>query len=1179
MLLVDSLRRKPIPNKETGINTKVATADSGIVLPEMSPDLPAKQDIKITDASASSSLDRTAILERIAVQKRARTKKPTLTQIRPTKDMTVFSMVSDERVPPREPPATLSVAAQEIINKAKVESAPKFVVLASSYYMNNRKRFIGNFSRLFQPYRESSMNLEMAETGDLFDNQKIVRDYLNIYSPYRGLLLYHGLGLGKTLAGIGIAEGFKTDKQIYIFTPASLKANFFAELKKGGDTMYKKNQHWAFISAKDDPEIDYALTEALSLPEGYVAKRGGAWLCDSTKPENFAQLTTREQAELDEQIDTMIRTKYIDINYNGIDARSIARLTRDGTINPFDHSVVLVDEAHGFVSTIVNKLGEKRSASAPDHFRIQLYKLLMDAVDARMVLLSGTPVINSPHEIAVMMNILRGYIKTWSIPAKSKDGHRMTSDEMRGIIETDTEIGSKIFDYLDYRSNGTLVITRNPYGFVNAEAPQVRIDPATVAPRARKTRKAAAVEAAAVDENKIEDVFAEPQEIPIEEPITESIVEEPTDESMEEPAEEPAEEPDTEPTTEPADELDAEPTEKPDTETETPPGIVSYERRRVTRKAKPLIDGGAPSVSPNYNGVELDETGNISDVDFIERICNVLAANNVAVNRTGIKQTNHICLPDTLDEFAARFLNANADGLVHTAALKKRIIGLTSYFRTAQENLLPTLITAPDGSPYNIVRVEMSDYQFGIYVKARQEEESKSKNASKHSKADDMFGSSSAYRLYTRACCNFVFPSTVEKPQPATKRTTGIVEDVGETDDTGAAAGEPEIDESELGEAEESRDERIVRALTELDTPEILDDNGLATYTPKFAAILNNIRDPAHVGLHLLYSFFNSLEGIGIMRLVLKQHGFAEFALKRIDGEWRLDVSPEDEDKPRFAIYSGSTDPKAKEIIRDVYNNNWDAVPPAISAALKRGADGNLYGAAIKLLMITAAGAEGINLKNTRYVHIVEPYWHMVRLEQVIGRARRLKSHMELPEELRTVEAFVYTSVFTEAQIKTNATAQMRMKDVSKYDEHRIMTADETLFENASIKNKVNQQLLTCLKETSIECNIHSELNAKEKLECFTFGEVRTNGFAFSPMVDEDMEAKRDTIVKAVAFSSVSIGGVEYAMDKDTAYFYDKASFEASQATGSTADLVYKGRVITGDDGRKLVDFGDAPPV
>ena len=73
-------------------------------------------------------------------------------------------------------------------------------------------------------------------------HQKIVRDYISTYSPYRGVLLFHGLGSGKTCSSVAIAEGLKSDKQIIVMTPASLRTNYIEELKKCGDDIYKKNQ-------------------------------------------------------------------------------------------------------------------------------------------------------------------------------------------------------------------------------------------------------------------------------------------------------------------------------------------------------------------------------------------------------------------------------------------------------------------------------------------------------------------------------------------------------------------------------------------------------------------------------------------------------------------------------------------------------------------------------------------------------------------------------------------------------------------------------------------------------------------------------------------------------------------------------------------------------------------------
>ena len=49
---------------------------------------------------------------------------------------------------------------------------------------------------------------------------------------------------------IGIAEGLKNDKQIYIMKSASLQMNYVKELKKCGDPIYRTNQYWDFVEIK-----------------------------------------------------------------------------------------------------------------------------------------------------------------------------------------------------------------------------------------------------------------------------------------------------------------------------------------------------------------------------------------------------------------------------------------------------------------------------------------------------------------------------------------------------------------------------------------------------------------------------------------------------------------------------------------------------------------------------------------------------------------------------------------------------------------------------------------------------------------------------------------------------------------------------------------------------------------
>ena len=128
-----------------------------------------------------------------------------------------------------------------------------FDVKVSSYYMNNREIFVNFINGLFETYKDDLLDESKGiscedigkDTGEvsLLTHQKIVRDYINLYTPYRGLLLYHGLGSGKTCSSIAIAEGMKSARKVIVMTPASLRRNYIEEIKKCGDLIYRKNQY------------------------------------------------------------------------------------------------------------------------------------------------------------------------------------------------------------------------------------------------------------------------------------------------------------------------------------------------------------------------------------------------------------------------------------------------------------------------------------------------------------------------------------------------------------------------------------------------------------------------------------------------------------------------------------------------------------------------------------------------------------------------------------------------------------------------------------------------------------------------------------------------------------------------------------------------------------------------
>ena len=68
----------------------------------------------------------------------------------------------------------------------------------------------------------------------------------------------------------------------------------------------------------------------------------------------------------------------------------------------------------------------------------------------------------------------------------------------------------------------------------------------------------------------------------------------------------------------------------------------------------------------------------------------------------------------------------------------------------------------------------------------------------------------------------------------------------------------------------------------------------------------------------------------------------------------------------------------------------------------------NLDGSMVKAILISQAGSEGLDFKFIRQVHIMEPWYNMNRIEQIIGRAVRNCSHKLLPFNKRNVQIFLH---------------------------------------------------------------------------------------------------------------------------------------------------------------------------
>jgi hypothetical protein len=103
------------------------------------------------------------------------------------------------------------------------------------------------------PDPEACSKAAAASSKELktFQYQAFVRDYLQRASPYRGLLVYHGLGSGKTCTSIATAEALygAGNRKIFIMTPASLSGNYRGEMTKCGYFAFQQENFWSFVPA------------------------------------------------------------------------------------------------------------------------------------------------------------------------------------------------------------------------------------------------------------------------------------------------------------------------------------------------------------------------------------------------------------------------------------------------------------------------------------------------------------------------------------------------------------------------------------------------------------------------------------------------------------------------------------------------------------------------------------------------------------------------------------------------------------------------------------------------------------------------------------------------------------------------------------------------------------------
>jgi superfamily II DNA or RNA helicase len=189
----------------------------------------------------------------------------------------------------------------------------------------------------------------------------------------------------------------------------------------------------------------------------------------------------------------------------------------------------------------------------------------------------------------------------------------------------------------------------------------------------------------------------------------------------------------------------------------------------------------------------------------------------------------------------------------------------------------------------------------------------------------------------------------------------------------------------------------------------------------------------------LIYSNYVEMEGLEVLKIYLRFFGYNNI----IDKNHKKGYV--------FMEYHGGIDKVTRETNKQKFNSVDNK-------------NGNL----IKIILLSPAGTEGINLRNVTHVHIMEPYWNEVRMDQLVGRAIRQCSHADLPMNERKVNVFRYK------MIRKNGKE----------------TTDEKMEKIARRKNNLIQSFLDVIREVAVDCELFKEHNMMgAEYKCFNFNE------------------------------------------------------------------------------------------
>ena len=286
------------------------------------------------------------------------------------------------------------------------------------------------------------------------------------------------------------------------------------------------------------------------------------------------------------------------------------------------------------------------------------------------------------------------------------------------------------------------------------------------------------------------------------------------------------------------------------------------------------------------------------------------------------------------------------------------------------------------------------------------------------------------------------------------------------------------------------------------DVARVFDNSEIGKYSGKIKNICDYIynRETNEVsdGIILIYSSYIDA-GIIPMSLALESMGFTRYGGDKAKPLFKEPPTPvvdvrtmkppvnkRDFKPARYVMITG--DPRISP--------NNDADVKAITSndnIFETDKDGNIVdisGQKIKVVLISQAGSEGLDFKAIRQVHIMEPWYNINRIEQIIGRAVRNFSHKDLPFYKRNVQIFLYGTILPNAEEEA---ADLYIYRISELKAVKIGEVTRVLKQSAVdciINHDQTEFTSDNFNEIEENRNIYQVLSDHQKLEHFSIGDI-----------------------------------------------------------------------------------------